>query len=413
MNKYDLVKKGKKILIGAAAVITMFGTMAIPAFASTKLVSNLQPDWTAVGGGGVYSAYYGPSTPTYDPVSPGVTAIYLGRQAGPIFAGVTIDPVSLVYEDQGLFAFKPGDTPVAKFAKQDLTYDFVNQYGTAPVWVYIELNKGIAGDMMYQYVPTSNPPNWHTENAAKGKHWQAWTDTFSGITTGPMVSLEDIAVANPGKTVSRVYLTEGMGDSYHSTPNGTFAWVDKVRIGETTYDFVVASNHSGENNHEDDKVCVKGWNVSGAYTFDVKYLGNDYNYSVILSQSGKTITGSLNDPFLPGTLTISNGSLIGNTITFSVDYGSGSWQGIRTFTGTIDLSGNLSGTWNETGLENGFDNWTATLGKATQARGECNDNDRDKEKDKEKGKDKEKEHNNSVRYYKNTHRDRFGHGIAD
>ena len=199
---------------------------------TTILVSNLQPSWDAVGGGGVYSAYYGPNNLDangyYLAVSPGATAVYDGREAAPIYAGLTIDPTHGDYEDQGLFGFKPGDVPVSTFASQPLTYDFVNQYGTAPVWVYIELNKGIAGDTMYQYVPTSNPTNWHTEDAATGTHWQKWTDLENGIPTGPMLSLSGIAAANPGATVSRVYLTEGMGDAYHSTPNGTVAWVDTV-----------------------------------------------------------------------------------------------------------------------------------------------------------------------------------------
>ena len=44
---------------------------------SVVLVDNLQPSWTAPGGGGVYAAYYGP--PDYAAVSPGTTAIYDGR----------------------------------------------------------------------------------------------------------------------------------------------------------------------------------------------------------------------------------------------------------------------------------------------------------------------------------------------
>ena len=199
---------------------------------------NLQPNFTAAGGGGVFSGYYGP--PTYDPVSPGVTAVYVGRQAAPIYAGVNKDIPNNDYEDQGLFAFKPGGTPVATFAAQPLTWDVLNQYGTAPVWVYIELNKGLTGDIIYQYVPTSNPLSWHTENAASGTHWQAWTDLFSGIPTGSMKSLADIATDNPGKTVDRVYLTEGIGDSYHSNANGTVAWVNQVTIGDVMYDFVVS-----------------------------------------------------------------------------------------------------------------------------------------------------------------------------
>lgn len=113
------------------------------------------------------------------------------------------------------------------------------------------------------------------------------------------------------------------------------------------------------------------WNVTGAYTFDTKYLGNDYNYSVTLSQSGNTITGSLNDTYLPSVLTITNGSLSGNTITFSVDYGSGSSQGVRTFTGTIGSSGHMSGTWSETGSEQGHDTWSTTSGAANATNTYC------------------------------------------
>ncbi len=207
-------------------------------------VCNLQPDYTSAGGGGVWSAYYGP--PAYNAVSPGTTAVYAGRQAAPIYAGVNPD-ADTHYYDQGLFAFKPGGIPVATFATQPLTYDFVNQYGTAPVWVYIELNKGQVGDIIYQYVPTSNPLSYHTEDAGTGTHWQAWTDLSSGITTGPMLSLAGIAAANPGKTVDRVYLTEGMGDSYHSNPNGTVAWVDKVTIGDVTYDFLLSCTNPTPN----------------------------------------------------------------------------------------------------------------------------------------------------------------------
>ncbi|MCX6793742.1 MAG: DUF1565 domain-containing protein [Candidatus Gottesmanbacteria bacterium] len=66
--------------------------------------------------------------------------------------------------------------------------------------------------------------------------------TFSAVTpTGPMVSLSDIATDNPGKTVSRVYLTEGIGNAYHDNANGTVAWVDNVIIGGDTYDFSTTS----------------------------------------------------------------------------------------------------------------------------------------------------------------------------
>ncbi len=206
---------------------------------ATIFIDKLQPSWD----NGVWSAYYGPSN-DYDATSPGSTVIYDQREAALIYAGVNIDPTDKKYEDQGLFGFKPGNVPVVTFATQSLTYDFENQYGTAPVWVYIELNKNAAGDTMYQYVPTVNSTGWHTEDAATGMHWQAWTDTENGIVTGPMLSLSDIARANAGKTVDRVYLTEGIGDYYHSNASGTVAWVDKVVIGRTTYNFATAGEAS-------------------------------------------------------------------------------------------------------------------------------------------------------------------------
>jgi hypothetical protein len=201
------------------------------------LVSNLQPDYGATNGGGVYWVYFGPAD-NYAGDSPGVTTLHDGRYAAPLYAGVTIDPVDHIYEDQGLFGFKPGNVPVATFATQTLTYDFEMQTGVNPPWVYIELNKGVAGDIIYQYVPSTNPAGWHTENAGAAGTWYAWTNTTSGITTGSPLTLAQIAAANPGKTVDRVYLTEGMGNSYNVSPGvGTKAWVDSVTIGTTTYNF--------------------------------------------------------------------------------------------------------------------------------------------------------------------------------
>ena len=146
------------------------------------LVCNLQPDFAATGGGGVYSAYYGP--PAYTPVSPGTTAVYDGRQAGIIKAGLTIDPVDLIFEDEGLFAFKPTGT-IDAFAAGTLTYDVENQAGVNPVWMTIEIDTGTVGDRSdnttYQFVPPSNPAGWNTFNAGAGL-WQKWNNN-AGDTT--------------------------------------------------------------------------------------------------------------------------------------------------------------------------------------------------------------------------------------
>ena len=198
----------------------------------------MQPDFAAPGGGGVYSAYYGP--PAYIAVSPGTTAVYAGRQAGIIKAGLTIDPVDLIFEDEGLFAFKPIGT-INTLAALPLTYDVQNQAGVNPVWMTIEIDTGVLGlrtdNTAYQFVPTPNPAGWNTFNAGAGL-WLQWTTYTSGITVGSPMTLSAVATANTGLQVVRTYLRLGMGNSYSNGGTGTIAWVDKTTILGKTYDFV-------------------------------------------------------------------------------------------------------------------------------------------------------------------------------
>ena len=212
----------------------------VAAASSTVYVSNLQPSWTAVNGGGVYSAYIGP--PAYDYVSPGSTAIYLGRQSGIIKAGLNVDADGH-YWDEGLFGFQP-DVTVNEFAANTLSYDVVNQEGTNPVWMTIEIDTGVLGDrsdnVVYQFVPTTNPAGWHTVDAGAGQ-WQKWNNNDGDVTGNPLISLSDVVAAHPGLNVVRTYLRLGMGDSYHGTGLGTVAWIDTITIGGVMYDFVIPS----------------------------------------------------------------------------------------------------------------------------------------------------------------------------
>jgi hypothetical protein len=212
---------------------------SVQADGSVVFVDNLQPSWTAPGGGGVFAAYVGP--PDYGYVSPGATAVYLGREAGIIKAGLAPDPDDGHYWDEGLFAFKPNVT-IDKFADGTLTYDVVNQFGENPVWMTIEIDTWVVGDRAdnttYQFVPTSNDPFWHTVDAADGL-WQKWNNNMGDVTGNPEISLSGVAAAHTGLDVVRAYLRLGMGDSYHGIDGlGTVAWVDKATLGGVTYDFV-------------------------------------------------------------------------------------------------------------------------------------------------------------------------------
>ena len=223
--------------VSAYVVFDPWRTGGIPALVN---VSKLLPSWTGAGGGGVYSAYFGPPDYALPGVSPGATAVYDGREAGIIKAGLALDADGH-YWDDGIFGFKPTVT-IDEFAATTLTYDVVNQYGENPVWMTIEIDTGFVGDRtdntVYQFVPTTNPASWHTVDAATGR-WQKWADN-QGTVTGPLMLLSGIARAHTGLYVVRTYLRLGMGDSYHGIGAlGTVAWVDKATLGGVTYDFVV------------------------------------------------------------------------------------------------------------------------------------------------------------------------------
>jgi hypothetical protein len=241
------------ILFGLALVLAlaMVPTQIALGDGTSVCVTNLDPSWTATGGGGVYSAYIGPppdlaSGHTY--YDPGDTAVYLGREAGIIKAGLNVDTDGN-YWDEGLFGFRDNLGTINTLAAGTLSYDVVNQYGTNPVWMTIEIDTGVVGtrtdNTAFQHVPTTNPASWHTVNAAAGL-WLQWTTYTSGVTIGSPLTLSQIAsnATYTGLNMTRVYLRLGMGNSYGPAPNGTQGWVDKVTIGTVTYDFVVAGMKS-------------------------------------------------------------------------------------------------------------------------------------------------------------------------
>jgi len=215
--------------------------------ATTVYVSNLQPTWDAIGDG-VYSAYYGwlsQTDTTAIAVSPGLTQLIDGKDAGIIKAGQRA-----LQWDEGLFGFKPNDVTINTLATTPgaLTYNVENQNGSNPVWMTIEIDTGAIdvagvriGNTVYQFVPTPYTAGWHTVFAGTAGQWQLMDANGNGV--GDIMSLVQVAELpeNTGRNVVRVYLRLGMGPGYLGSGSGTVAYVDKVTIGDTTYDFVVAA----------------------------------------------------------------------------------------------------------------------------------------------------------------------------
>src|SRR5574340_305153 len=242
----DSMRKSRLWVSAVMAVVLAMGLVLsaapgeVRAAGTVVYVDNLDPSWDAPGGGSVFSAYVGPAA--YAFVSPGSTALFNGREAGIIKAGLTVDPISGLYEDEGLFGFIP-DMTIEALAAGPLNYDVINETGANPVWMTIEIDTGTLDDRTdnttYQFVPTTNPAEWHTVDGTTGQ-WQKWNNNNGDTTGNPLISLSAVAAAHPGLNVVRAYLRLGIGDSYHGTGSGTIGWVDKVVIGSVTYDFVLA-----------------------------------------------------------------------------------------------------------------------------------------------------------------------------
>jgi hypothetical protein len=99
------------------------------------------------------------------------------------------------------------------------------------------------------------------------------------------------------------------------------------------------------------------WNLKGRNQVEAVYQGSTFTYSVTFRQSGSCLTGTLTDPYFPTTGPIS-GTVSGNHVTFSFRYPSGSVQGTRTYSGTINRRGAVSGTWSQTGSQGGGGTFT-------------------------------------------------------
>jgi hypothetical protein len=94
---------------------------------------------------------------------------------------------------------------------------------------------------------------------------------------------------------------------------------------------------------------------------DVTYFGHWF-YTANFVRTGTVLTGSLTDNYVPNyTRPITNGSIIGNHVIFSFDYGQGSVQGVRTYEGDIQPTGDLTGLWSQTGSQNTNEKFAFTI----------------------------------------------------
>jgi hypothetical protein len=87
-------------------------------------------------------------------------------------------------------------------------------------------------------------------------------------------------------------------------------------------------------------------NVTGTWDINVIYSGVTYPETLILAQTGNEITGTSVNTIPPATgsaFTITGGSVIGNTITFTADQNATSL--VTNFSGTIASDGSMSGSW--------------------------------------------------------------------
>jgi hypothetical protein len=116
-------------------------------------------------------------------------------------------------------------------------------------------------------------------------------------------------------------------------------------------------NQYQPNQYQPNQFRQNGWNLSGSNTIKVKFEVNTYDYPVYFTQRGNCLTGTMTDPGASFSGRI-HGTVYGNFVVFSITYPSGSKQGTRTFNGTINQWGHVSGSWSETGYENASGSWS-------------------------------------------------------
>ena len=106
---------------------------------------------------------------------------------------------------------------------------------------------------------------------------------------------------------------------------------------------------------------LERWDVRGNNTVDLNYKGTTYTYAVHFTQHGSCVGGTLTDTGIPngpqtGPIT---GTIVRNHVVFSFTYTyTGEVQGTRTFNGYVSPWGHVSGTWSETGSEDGSGTWS-------------------------------------------------------
>jgi hypothetical protein len=111
------------------------------------------------------------------------------------------------------------------------------------------------------------------------------------------------------------------------------------------------------------------WNVTGTWNINVVYQSVVYPETLVLTQTGNTITGvSVNSvpPVSDSAFSITGGSVTGDSVTFKASYDPNSSE-TTTFNGAIAANGSMSGTWaDDAGFLGRSGTWASTSGDAAQ-----------------------------------------------
>lgn len=102
------------------------------------------------------------------------------------------------------------------------------------------------------------------------------------------------------------------------------------------------------------------WTLRGSNRVEAVYQHRTFTYTVTFRQVGSCLSGTLTDPYYPTTGPLS-GTVTANHVTFTFRYPRGSVQGTRTYSGTINRRGAVSGRWSETGREHGSGTFTLAV----------------------------------------------------
>ncbi len=207
----------------------------------------------------------------------------------------------------------------------------VMQYNVGP-GVMLGIALPCQYNLSFQFIEITNPA-WGNFQPESQTPLSKWRPALENITVGDTVTVS--GRLSTGRPLAVMTALQKRGGIAYTVPDEYLLRENAQREDESRKDKII----QGIANHLSGKWSGE-WELGGL----VNPIGtNKASFDLDLNENGSVLTGAY---FERGGRTNVNGRVNGKQISFGYQYTDGT---SRTFTGTIDATGGISGTWNQNG----------------------------------------------------------------